>query len=156
MNGKEGSLTVPIATPGDMTALRMCACYRTWGPADSWEMQVSWDEGKTFKKVGDGPAQDHGRQAYIVVNDVPKGARKALVRFVGNAAAGNVLGSFRVDADYTSPTFGFRPVKVTYLWDENGQEKKDEHVARQPNDAWKIKCDAKPKMKSITLELAEQ
>lgn len=152
--GSQGSLTVPIATPGDMTALRMCACYRTWSDKDTWELQVSWDDGKTFAKVGDGPGQDRGRQAYVVVKDVPKGTRQALVRFVGHVSAANMLASFRVDADYTSERFGFRPVKITYVWDENGLEKRDEHIAAKPEETYRIACAAKPAMKSVTMEVA--
>ena len=77
------------------------------------------------------------------------------MRFTGKSSAGNQLRSFRIDADYTTPAFGFRPVKVTYAWDQAGQEKQDEHIASKPEETYKIVCDAKPKMKSITMELAE-
>ena len=155
VNGREGSLTVPITTPGDMTALRLCACYRTWGDDDTWNLDVSYDDGKTWKKAGEGPGQNRGRQAYLVVKDVPAGTRDAKVRFTGKSLAGNMLGSFRVDADYTDPSFGFRPVKVTYVWSENGEEKRDEHVARKPDETYKITCAAKPVMKSLTVELIQ-
>ena len=38
----------------------------------------------------------------------------------------------RIDADYKEPAGGFRPVQVTYVWEEGGLEKKDVHVATEP------------------------
>ena len=45
--------------------------------------------------------------------------------------------------------------KITYVWEENGQEKRDVHVARRPEETYTIRCASKPLMKSIILELAE-
>jgi hypothetical protein len=59
----------------------------------------------------------------------------------------------RIDADYKQPHGGFRPVKITYVWEEGGLEKKDVHVAANPAESYKITCPSKPEMKSITLEL---
>jgi hypothetical protein len=153
--GKEGIVTVPIETPGEMTRLKLWASYRTWGDDDAVEFRVSYDDGKTFKKVGDGPAQKFGRTAYCVVSDVPAGTKKALIQYVGLRKTYMVISAFRADADYKDKSFGFRPVKVTYEWEENGAAKKDEHVAAGPDDAYTIKCGVAPKMKSITLELAD-
>ena len=155
VKGKEGSLTVPIATPGEMTRVRACACFRGWSDDDTWQVQVSFDGGKTFKKACDPVGQQCGRQFYVTVGDVPAGTKQALVKFVGQNKSGNILGSFRVDADYKDASLGFAPVKVTYVWEENGVEKKDEHVAKQATEAYTIKCAAKPKMKSIILERAD-
>ena len=157
VTGKEGSMTVPVAVPagGAMTRLRICPVYRTESNNDSWKVDVSFDEGKTYKSAGDTPTQAGGRQNYLIVTDVPKDAAKALVRFTGKSTAGNTLRSFRIDADYTTPTFGFRPVKVTYSWMQDGQEKRDEHIASKEEETYKIVCDAKPTMKSISMELAE-
>ncbi len=157
VSGPEGSMTVPIAVPAGaaISRLRICPVYRAWSDGDSWKVDVSFDDGKTFASAGDTPTQAGGRQNYLIVNDIPKDAAKALVRFTGKSSAGNQLRSFRIDADYTTPAFGFRPVKVTYAWDQAGQEKQDEHIASKPEETYKIVCDAKPKMKSITMELAE-
>jgi hypothetical protein len=54
----------------------------------------------------------------------------------------------------TPDGFGFRLVKMTYLWDEDGMEKTDVQVARTPEDT--INGDSKPTMKNILLELAAQ
>ena len=152
--GSEGSVTVPIATPGEMTRLKLWANYRTWGEADAFEFRVSYDDGKTFKKVGDGPPQQFGRTAYCVVSDLPAGTKSAQIQFVGLRKGYMVIPAFRAEADYKDPSFGFRPVKITYEWEENGQAKKDEHIAKSADENYTIKCGANPNMKSITLELA--
>jgi hypothetical protein len=78
-----------------------------------------------------------------------------LVRFHGNRNVDLVLNRCRIDADYAYPEGEFRPVKVTYTWEEAGHEKRDEHIARSPSETYKITCATKPTMKSLTLELAE-
>ncbi len=61
----------------------------------------------------------------------------------------------RISADYTEPFGGLRPVKITYVWEENGEEKRDVHVATRPEETYAIRCASKPLMKSIVLQLAE-
>ena len=58
------------------------------------------------------------------------------------------------DADYREPLGGFRPVKVTYLWEEDGKAKEQVFIAKKPEETWTITCGAKPVMKSIGMELA--
>ena len=153
--GSTGMLTAPIETPGDMLRLRLWAHYRTWGDEDCLEFQVSFDGGKTFKKIGDGPGQKFGRTASCVCTEVPAGTKKALVRYIGKRKSSMMIWAFRADADYKDPAFGFRPVKITYAWEENGQEKKNEHIAKAAEETYTIKCDTKPTLKSIALELAQ-
>ena len=64
------------------------------------------------------------------------------------------LFGLRFDVDYKEPAGGFRPVKITYLWEENGQAKSDVHVATQPRETYEITCGPKTVVKSFTLELA--
>ena len=78
-----------------------------------------------------------------------------MVRWVGTTGYNaTMIFNHRIDADYQLAQAGFRPVKITYLWDEDGVSKKDEHVARQPAETYQIHCAGKPVMKSIILELA--
>jgi hypothetical protein len=92
---------------------------------------------------------------YVVINDIPAATQSAKVRWLGQSGADAlVIFNLRIDADYKLPNAGFRPVKVTYRWDENGVEKTDVHVATSPQETYKIHCDAKPTMKSIVLQLA--
>jgi hypothetical protein len=87
------------------------------------------------------------------VTDIPPGARQAQVRFSGVQRNTACLFHLRIGADYEEPAGGWRPVKVTYLWEEGGVEKKDVHVARGPRESWTITCAGAPRTKSIVLEL---
>ncbi|MBI3876562.1 MAG: hypothetical protein HY300_11545 [Verrucomicrobia bacterium] len=155
LTGATGEITFPVETPGEITRLRIGTFYRARDARDGWDVQVSFDGGQTFKTVEhlQGPTVFFGK--YVVVSDVPAGAKKALVRYVGTQRNTTMIGNFRIDADYREPHGGFQPVKVTYLWEENGQAKSDIHIARQPAEKYTIQCAAKPVMKSIALELAE-
>ena len=153
VNSPPGEVTIPIATPADMTRLRFGGHYRARDKADKWDAQVSFDDGKTFKTVDTyaGPCQ--GKCQYTTVSDIPAGTRAAQVRWVGDQRNTTCLFLVRIDADYKTPAGGFRPVKTTYTWEEGGVEKKDVHVAAKPEEAYTIKCEGKPEMKSLVLEL---
>jgi hypothetical protein len=155
VKGGTGSATFAIDTPGEMTRLRMGGHYRVRDPGDRWDMQVSYDNGRTFKTVDTQTGPYQGICKYITVGDVPAGTKTAQVRWLGTQRNTTCLFLVRIDADYRQPHDGFRPVKVTYVWDEDGRERKDVHVARSPEETYKITCASKPVMKSIILELAE-
>jgi hypothetical protein len=149
-----GEITFPIATPGELKRLRIGAFYRARDARDGWDVQVSFDDGRTFRTVDRLAGPFVGMGKYITVSDVPAGTRSALVRFAGTQRNTLVLQNARIDADYSEPRGGFRPVKITYRWEENGQPKEDVHVARQPGESYMITCAARPTMKAIALELA--
>ncbi|HVR84237.1 MAG TPA: hypothetical protein VMU54_08000 [Planctomycetota bacterium] len=151
----KGEVTFPIATPGDLVRLRFGCHYRARGAADGIDYQVSFDGAKTWKTVDRAPGGEGGACKYTVSADVPKGIREALVRYSGSSRNATGILGFRIDADYQEPFGGFRPVRVTYHWEENGQARQDVHLARKPDEVWTITCGTKPLMKSIILELAE-
>jgi hypothetical protein len=155
VSGSPARVTIPIATPGPMTRLRFGGHFRLRDKADKWEAQVSFDGGKTFKTVDTytGPCQ--GKCQYMTVSDVPAGTREAQVRWCGYQRNTTCLFLARIDADYQQPGGGFRPVKVTYVWEEGGLEKRDVHVASKPEESYQITCQSQPEMKSLVLELAE-
>ena len=153
--GKPAMVTFPIATPNEMTRLRFGMHYRCRDPRDQWEMQVSFDDGKTFKTIETVTGPTQGSCRYVTVGDVPSGTNAALVRFVGNQRNTTAIFSLRIDADYRLPFGGFRPVKITYRWQENGQPRQHVHIAGSPNESYQVVCAAKPDMKSIVLELAD-
>lgn len=155
VEGTPAEVTFPIATPGDMTRLRFGGFYRARDQRDQWEAQVSFDGGKTFKTVDTLVGSTQGKCQYTTVSDVPPGTREALVRFSGVQRNTTCLFAARIDADFRQPHGGFRPVRITYVWEEGGAEKKDVHVARSAPETYKIACASKPQMKSIVLELAE-
>ena len=149
------SVTFPIATPGEMTRLRLGGHYRVRDKRDQWDMQVSFDGGKTFKTVDTETGPYQGICKYITVSDIPQGTREAQVRWVGVQRNTTCLFLVRIDADYKQPYGGFRPVQITYVWEEGGLEKRDVHIARKPEETYTIRCAGKPVMKSLILELAK-
>jgi hypothetical protein len=151
----KGVLTFPVATPGDLLRLRFGAHYRARDARDGLDYQVSFDGGKAWKTVGRAAGPTPGDCKYLVFTDVPAGTREALVRYAGTSQNATGIFNFRIDADYREPFGGFRPVRVTYAWEEDGQPKRHVHVARKPEETYTIRCAAKPVMKSIVLELAE-
>jgi hypothetical protein len=156
VSAREGSIAFPVRTPGDMVRLRFGCHYRARHAKDGWDSQVSLDQGRTFKTVDRAPGPTEGYCKYISYSDIPPGTQEALVRFSGtDRSTTTMIFDFRIDADYKEPGAGFRPVKVTYTWEEDGKPKEHVHVARAPDEKYAIVCDAKPVMKSIVLELAE-
>jgi hypothetical protein len=151
----KGSVTFPVTTPGDLVRLRFGAHYRARDARDGLDYQVSFDGGKTWRTVGRAAGPTPGDCKYVVCGEVPAGIREALVRYAGTSRNATGLLNFRIDADYREPAGGFRPVKVTYTWEEDGRPKEDVHVARTPQETYTITCAAKPVMKAITLELAD-
>ena len=157
----KGSVTFPVKTPGDMTRLRVSDYFLSQGKDSMFLIDVSFDDGKTWKTVdqptetdlGDTPRFYVGR--YVTVSDVPAATRAALVRYRGIGNNTIALCNARIDADYREPAGGFRPVQVTYVWEEGGLERRDVHVARTPDESYTIKCEATPVMKSLVLELAK-
>jgi hypothetical protein len=151
----QGKITFPVTVPGDLVRIRVGAHYRARDARDGLDYLVSFDGGKTWKTVDRAAGPTPGNCRYAAFSDVPKGTREALVRYAGTSHNATGLLDFRIDADYREPTGGFRPVKITYRWEENGQPKEDIHVARSPAESYTIACGTTPVMTSITLELAD-
>jgi hypothetical protein len=156
VKGKPAEVTIPIATPGDMVGLRLGGHFRARDKKDCWAVQVSLDGGKTFQTVDSYVGPTQGKCRYTTVSNIPPGTREALVRWRGEERNTTCLFSARIDADYKQPEGGFHPVKITYTWEVGGQEKRHVHVASRPRETYKIVCPSKPRMKSITLELAPE
>jgi hypothetical protein len=153
VEGSEGEAIFTVSTPADMVRLRCGVHYRARDQMDGWEVQVSFDGGKTFQTARKLWGPTPGHCDYFVVDKIPAGTRKALIRFVGQQKNTTCLFSLRIDADYREPFGGFRPVKVTYIWEEGGVEKRQTFVARKPQETFVINCESSPTMKSLILEL---
>jgi hypothetical protein len=150
------SATFPIEAPGDIKRVRFGGHYRARDAREGWVLQVSFDDGKTFKDAGKMPGPAVGSCKYVTVEDVPARAKKALVRYQALPLRNTIcIFDFRIDVDYAEPAGGFRPVKVTYVWEEGGAPKTDVHVAATPGETYKITCGKAPLMKSLILEVAE-
>jgi hypothetical protein len=150
-----GEIAFPVATPGDLVRLRFGTHYRARDARDGLDYQVSFDDGKTWKTVDRAPGGVAGFSKYVVCSDVPSGTRRTWVRFAGTSRNATGIFSFRIDADYREPRGGFRPVQVTYRWEEDGRPKEKTFVARRPQETWSLTCLARPVMKSIVLQPAE-
>ncbi len=151
--GGEGSVTFPVETPGDMVRLRFGTHYRARNERDGWDYLVSFDDGTTWTKVGRAAGPTAGHCEYVTYEEVPAGVRKALVRFAGTQDEETLIFDFRIDADYVEPQGGFRQVKVTYVWEEGGVEKRDVHIARKPEETYAITCGDAPVMRSLIVQL---
>jgi hypothetical protein len=151
----KGDITFPVSAPGDITRLRFGTQYRARDGKDGIDYQVSFDGAKTWKTVSRAAGPTPGDCHYVTVGDVPAGTREAKVRFSGTSRNATGFLNFRIDADYRESAGGFRPVKVTYRWDEEGKAKEQVFVAKKPDETWTITCAAKPVMKSIVMELAD-
>ncbi|MBA3845952.1 MAG: hypothetical protein H0X45_04835, partial [Planctomycetes bacterium] len=152
--GGSGTLTVPIATPGDLKRLRIGAHYRARDERDGYDVSASFDDAKTWVKIGRLAGPIAGNSVTLTCAEVPKGTRAALVRLDGQQRNTSCIFDLRIDADYVEPAHGFTPLKVTYIWEEDGVEKRDEHVASKPSDTWTIRCAAAPVMKDLIVEQA--
>jgi hypothetical protein len=150
-----GDVTFKIPTPGDVTRVRMNLGYRLRDANDTFTVWLSLDDGKTFRQVDRLHGPTPGATKYITSGDVPPGSRAALVKLEGKEINTACLFGLRIDVDYKEPAGGFRPVKITYVWDEDGKPKTDVHVAAQPQEAYAITCGPKTVVKSFTVELAQ-
>lgn len=146
------TITLPLETPGELARLRAGASYRCYTDKQGFRLEASFDAGKTFAEIGRFDGAGRGNSRYLVFDRIPAGAKSALVRLTPIGKPD--LEDLRIDADYREPRGGFQPVKVTYVYEEAGQEKTDVHTASTAAESYAIHCEAKPQMKSITLELA--
>jgi hypothetical protein len=155
VTGTEGSITFPIATPGDLTRLRLGAHYRARAAEDGWDIAVSFDGGKTFRPITRLAGPTPGHSQYLSFDAIPAATRAALVRWSGRQREATCLFALRIDADYREPHGGFAPIRVTYVWDEDGQEKRHVHVATRPQESYDIECRSRPRMKWLAVERAD-
>jgi hypothetical protein len=154
-NTGRGEAVFPLATPGEMTRLRMGVHWRCRDPRDSFDISASFDGGKTWKPMQKLGLGQPANSTYFTFADVPAGAREAQIKIAGVQKNTAAIFDMRIDADYQEPNGGFRPVQVTYVWEEDGREKKDEHVCKTPQDTWTIRCGPKTVARSYSVELAK-
>ena len=148
-----GDATFSIPAPGEITGVRMNLGYRCRDAKDFYTVSVSFDGGETFKQVGVVKGPTPGCTKYMTFSDVPAGARTALVKLAGREVNTTCLFGLRIDVDYKEPAGGFRPVKVTYVWDEGGRKKTHVRVCKTPRETYEISCGPKTTVKSFIVEL---
>ncbi|MGA2617585.1 MAG: hypothetical protein ABSF26_08255 [Thermoguttaceae bacterium] len=152
--GANGTVTFPIATPGEMTRLRMNAFWRARDKRDGYEVALSLDGGKHFRPVAKLGGPTAGTSRYFTFADIAPGNKEAQLRLSGHEVNTAMLFGLRIDADYKQPCGGFRPVKITYAWEEDGKPQTSEHVATRPEETYSIHLGPKAVVKSYTVELA--
>jgi len=122
---------------------------------DGYDVAVSYDGGKQFRPVLKLGGPTAGETRYFTISEVPPGTRAAQLRLQGRTYNTTMLFGLRIDADYKQPHGGFRPVKITYLWEENGAPKRHEHVAARPEETYTIRCGPKTVVKGFAVDLAK-
>ena len=149
----QGDATFTIPTPGVITRVRLNLGYRLRDARDSYTALLSFDEGKSWKQVEQLTGPTPGYSRYLVFSDVPGGAKTVWVKLAGKEVNTACLFGLRIDVDYQEPQGGFRPVKITYAWHEDGHAKTHDHVVRQPQETYTIDCGPKTMAKSFSVEL---
>jgi hypothetical protein len=156
--GGTGSMTVPIETPGEMTALRFGAQIRARGEKDLIKVLLSFDGGKTWQEAGKIAGPTPGTTRYFRFDSVPKGAKGALLKYemTGNNTVG--VFSFRVDADYKDPLAAksIRPFTVTHQWKEGGEAKSKQVQVTKLPFSYEIETAAEPEMVSVSYAMPTQ
>src|SRR5438046_8113487 len=71
-----GTMTVPMATPGDLVALRFGAQVRARGAKDRVRILLSFDDGNTWKETAKIAGPTPGMTDYFRFTDIPAGTRQ--------------------------------------------------------------------------------
>jgi hypothetical protein len=141
-----------------MTRIRLASHYRCRDLAgrDYYDVDVSFDEGKSWQKVTRLDKAQPGRSTYATFDQVPASAKKAQLRLAGKENNTTAMFDLRISADYREPSGGFSPVKVTFVWTEGSVEKTDSHIVQTPAESWSIQCGPNTVSKSYIVELAKE
>lgn len=152
--GDTGSaqITLPISTPGDMTRLRLGLFYRARDARDGWKIEASFDNGQSWKPLGQASGPVPGNSLYFTFDQIPAHCRSAQLRLTGSQRNTTGIFDLRLDADYAQPHGGLAPIQITYNWQESGQSKSHTHTATSPNESYTIICPTKPLLESLTLQ----
>ena len=153
-----GWLAFPVEVPGDIVAVRFGGQLRARDPKGKVALQVSFDDGNTWRTAWENDEPLADKSQYVKVTDPPPGARKAVVRYHFSGPGGVGVMMFRIDVDYLDPHAGWRPLKVTYHWQEGGQEKTHTQVVSEVPTSYKIEdvgATGDLELESLVLELAE-
>jgi hypothetical protein len=157
---KPGILVYKLAAPGDIVRVTMGARTYNRDTTGSIEYQYSLDSGKTWTKAweltnptGDSP-WDYIHYEKIAI---PKGNKTVLVKYVLNKFS---IYSCRAEADYVPADTAFKPMVVTFTWDEPQEDYKTvtrshTQVVDKPGTSYAINVGGAdhPVMKSLAVSL---
>ena len=132
VKGTPAAATFAIATPGRhdaaaaWAATTASATSATAGTCRSPSMAA-----RRSRRVDHTAGPTRASASTRPSGDIPAGTRAAAGPLVGPAAQHDLPVPAAHRCRLRQPCGGFRPVKVTYVWEEGGLEKKDVHVAQQ-------------------------
>jgi hypothetical protein len=117
---------------------------------------VSFDAGKSWQRAATMTGPTAGKTDPFRFAQIPRGTRKARVRF--ELSGSNTIGilSFRIDADYQDPLAAgtFRPFDVVYRWKEAGREKSHRQTVQKLPLGYRIQAGTAVEMVSVSYEMA--
>jgi len=148
-----GEAIYTLNAPGDIARLRMNCCYRARDAKDKYDVSVACGSDSDFKLIETLAGPTLGNTKYFTYASIPPGTRQLKVKLSGKELMATCMFGLRMDVDYKQPNGGFMPVQITYVWEENGQTKSNEHIARSPADSYVIKCGPNTVCKSVSLEI---
>lgn len=149
---RPATLTFPVSAPGPIRAIRFGGSFRARSPEDVIRLQVSDDEGRTWKEAATVRGPFAGFTHFTRFTGLEPGATRALVRYAFDGPGTLGIFVFRIDVDYTDTTASSRPVKVTYAWEEKGVERQHEQVISRYPTSYAIDAASAPLMKWIRVE----
>jgi hypothetical protein len=153
--GGIGTMTVPVATPGDLAALRLSTHFCAMGKEDHIRILLSVDEGKSWKEAAVLAGPTPGRTDALRLAGLPQGVTRALVRYELSGTNTIAMYSFRIDADYRDPlaTANASPFAVIYRWKEDGHLKSHRAWVTHLPFTYTIETTSEPEMESVTCEM---
>ena len=150
-----GKMVVPFEAPGDIKQLRYSAHVRVRDSKDLVAISVSFDDGKSWKDAGKIIGPYPGITKSFIYSDIPKGARKGMLKF--EMTCRNTVGIFdmRLDADYHDPLAKskFFPFTVEHKWKEAGAKKSYIATVNKLPYTYKIVTKDEPEMLSVTCSM---
>ena len=150
----KGTATFPVATPGAMTRIRMNAFWRARDKRDGYDVSVSFNGGKTYRKVTRLGGPTAGETRYLTIAGIP--AHPASPGAVRRSIVQHHDALRSADQPRLPPAARRIPADPGYLYLERGRPRKaHEHVATRPDDVYTISCRAKTVVKSLAVELAK-
>jgi hypothetical protein len=111
-------LALSADTPRDIAYVRLASTVLLYQPMSRLTLAASFDEGATWRTVGEfSRAEPYAdRRVSAETRDVPKGARRVLLRWALDGGKGGLINVF-AEVGFR-PAGRFMPYDVTYCWNE--------------------------------------
>ncbi len=126
----KGAATFPIATPGAMTRIRMNAFWRARDKRDGYDVSVSFNGGKTYRKVTRLGGPTAGETRYLTIAGIP--AHPASPGAVRRSIVQHHDALRSADRRRLPPAARRIPADPGYLYLERGRPRKAPRTRRDP------------------------